>query len=274
MYPSNSQLFMKQFEDATQHPYGYMLVDLKPMTSTQDRLQPNAFTEKPINRVEASSIPQFDSSSQSEQTCEEELSEMSSCDDCGLIFQDTHDLQRHVKKWCPESQVSLPSKRQHGASIEDVSHNKISKLSEETHSDNDVRWETAGFDVVWQTVVNNERDDMKEKRQKYEKDGKPAAWIKQKMEKLWKADYIDKLVRVLTGCVYFMDSPLFRPLLNELKKADPDLYPNGSGIHRKLKLLWRPILRDILLYMDLDMVEDDSASDEDDSDEDDTEDGV
>ncbi|KAL4235377.1 hypothetical protein ACF0H5_007013 [Mactra antiquata] len=28
--------------------------------------------------------------------------DMHSCDDCGVVFADTHDLQRHVKTWCPE----------------------------------------------------------------------------------------------------------------------------------------------------------------------------
>ena len=29
--------------------------------------------------------------------------EMPSCDDCGIVFNDVHDIQRHVKTWCPES---------------------------------------------------------------------------------------------------------------------------------------------------------------------------
>ena len=28
---------------------------------------------------------------------------MPSCDDCGLVFENVHDLQRHVKRWCPEN---------------------------------------------------------------------------------------------------------------------------------------------------------------------------
>ena len=26
------------------------------------------------------------------------------CDDCGLLFENVHDLQRHVKNWCPEKE--------------------------------------------------------------------------------------------------------------------------------------------------------------------------
>lgn len=28
---------------------------------------------------------------------------MPSCDDCGIIFENMHNLQRHTKKWCPEN---------------------------------------------------------------------------------------------------------------------------------------------------------------------------
>lgn len=49
---------------------------------------------------------------------------MVSCDDCGLVFDSTHDLPRHIKRWCPENdnrkrQLSLddyeepPKKKRH-----------------------------------------------------------------------------------------------------------------------------------------------------------------
>ena len=42
---------------------------------------------------------------------EDNMAEYShACDDCGLLFENVHDLQRHVKKWCPEKE-DLTSKR-------------------------------------------------------------------------------------------------------------------------------------------------------------------
>lgn len=29
---------------------------------------------------------------------------MASCDNCGLVFDNTHDLQRHIKTRCPENE--------------------------------------------------------------------------------------------------------------------------------------------------------------------------
>ena len=31
------------------------------------------------------------------------LEDVPSCDDCGLVFNNAHDLQRNIKRWCPES---------------------------------------------------------------------------------------------------------------------------------------------------------------------------
>ena len=39
IYPSTSTMFMKQFEEDTSRPYGYLVIDLKSSTSEQDRLQ-------------------------------------------------------------------------------------------------------------------------------------------------------------------------------------------------------------------------------------------
>lgn len=38
MYPSKTDTFQKAFAKATKNPYGYLLVDLKPFTSENDRL--------------------------------------------------------------------------------------------------------------------------------------------------------------------------------------------------------------------------------------------
>jgi len=45
---------------------------------------------------------------------------MAFCDDCGLLFQNVHDLQRHVNKWCPEEEEDLPMKRKQDHSIVDI----------------------------------------------------------------------------------------------------------------------------------------------------------
>jgi hypothetical protein len=41
MYPGNAKKFMGVFNQATQKPYGYLMVDLKPMTEESARLRSN-----------------------------------------------------------------------------------------------------------------------------------------------------------------------------------------------------------------------------------------
>ena len=43
IYPSTSVTFMRKFEDATASPYNYLILDLKAITSEQDRLQTDIF---------------------------------------------------------------------------------------------------------------------------------------------------------------------------------------------------------------------------------------
>ena len=43
IYPSTSSLFMKRFEQATSHPYGYLMIDLKSDTPEKDRLHTEIF---------------------------------------------------------------------------------------------------------------------------------------------------------------------------------------------------------------------------------------
>ena len=54
IYPSTSAMFMKRFEDATSRPYGYLVVDLKPNTTEQDRLKTDIFESSDPNDFEMS----------------------------------------------------------------------------------------------------------------------------------------------------------------------------------------------------------------------------
>ena len=48
MYPGRTQMFMDTYEKAVAKPFGYLLVDLKPTTTTDQRLVPNGLTKSEI----------------------------------------------------------------------------------------------------------------------------------------------------------------------------------------------------------------------------------
>ena len=125
MYPGNSQHFMDHYKAATDKPYGYLVIDLKPNTSDDQRLRANVLENIPTINREHKKTEITDNSHlypnnegvntsgvisvpDSETKMEEMDAKCYSCDDCGILFDDMHDLQRHIRTWCPESS---PSKR-------------------------------------------------------------------------------------------------------------------------------------------------------------------
>lgn len=119
MYPDNSQHLMRHFTEATEKPFQYLLIDLKPTTPESMRMRTDIFSDMPIKEHKPEAASHLQVYSEEERThlnscCEVKSptfaimdsssgSAMSSCDDCGLVFDSTHDLQRHIKRWCPEN---------------------------------------------------------------------------------------------------------------------------------------------------------------------------
>jgi hypothetical protein len=149
MYPGNSQMFMQRFDEATSKPHGQLFVDLKPETPESDRLQsnildvpmsltkalanvetPQSESEPESDRLQSNILdvpvnltkslanvekPQSVPKQQGDDTTDDKLAEpentmVFSCDDCGVMFENVHDLQRHVKRSCPEKMVDEQEK--------------------------------------------------------------------------------------------------------------------------------------------------------------------
>ena len=76
MYAGNIQYFMSNFDEAINKPYGYLLIDLKPTTDSNNRLLENALPRSTdylkYNSINEVSTTQFNQYS----------TEMSSCKNC------------------------------------------------------------------------------------------------------------------------------------------------------------------------------------------------
>jgi len=99
---------------------------------------------------------------------------MPSCNDCGVMFENMHDLQRHVKMWCPENQLngrwmlmSIPAKKR-WLSIQ-------SSPSLESDDDDQDSDDESEEDIYFERIVkkarDNNEDERNKKREKYIKDG-------------------------------------------------------------------------------------------------------
>ena len=133
MYPGRREIFMKMFNKATKQPYGYLLVDLKPFTPENERLKhrvmwqddkgalsTNQEADKLPLSIKEGTSPTVSHSSVGVQTVNIDVEQqdttmsdkVNSCDDCGLLFDTAHDVQRHVKSgWCADTQAPLSKKR-------------------------------------------------------------------------------------------------------------------------------------------------------------------
>lgn len=89
---------------------------------------------------------------------------MPSCDDCGIVFENMHDLQRHVKKWCYEN-VSLKRKRNDEEMEEDQPPQKWIPFEPEEKEDK----ESQEDDVFNHLMKMAKEDNKKLWDQKYDK---------------------------------------------------------------------------------------------------------
>jgi hypothetical protein len=110
MYPGKTQYFLEKFEQATRKPSQFLLVDLKTTTPEHLRLWHDILntrgisnnniipptSEKNIND-KIISEDHFEEYTPSHQMCQEELASMISCENCGILYESLHDLQRHIK---------------------------------------------------------------------------------------------------------------------------------------------------------------------------------
>ena len=190
MYPGKTQYFLEKFENATKQPYGYLLIDLKTTTPEELRLRDDIFQQSsdslscetradtkkqlPILNGIYSDELHFLTDTSSDQTYDQLQPKMISCDDCGVVLESLHDLQRHIKSWCPEQN---PLKRkQTEALYEELEPNKKVKLEQPlttaTATDKNVQNDE---DEVFHTFAEMARENNNEERQlkieKYIKSG-------------------------------------------------------------------------------------------------------
>ena len=120
MYPDNPKYLLTHWKQAVAMPYGQLVVDLRPNTSRDERLQINilekcqkkAPTLQERSGISPASEPlqeRFAACVSRSSSCDS-LLDMPSCDDCGLVFDHITDLQRHIKFWCPEQCRGSPMK--------------------------------------------------------------------------------------------------------------------------------------------------------------------
>ena len=178
MYPGKSQYFLEEFAKATDKPFSYLLIDLKPTTPESHRLQSNVL---PLYSTGSRLKPGKDcesTKSESNQTVikvdevvlKDHLhsdhqtvnnipespamadTSLHPCADCGQVFETRYDMNRHVKRWCPvnDGDDEVPTKKM---------------KTDESCSDIE---DSSGFDTLINKVYKENNDKYQSKVEFYE----------------------------------------------------------------------------------------------------------
>ena len=278
MYPGCSDVFMNVFTKATKAPYGYMLVDLKPFTPEKERLQhkvtwpdevqgetkstnqrpewyPTAIKEGTPTRSNHLSVGYRTVSIDPEET-ETIMSEKgNACDDCGLLFDTSHDVQRHVKRgWCTESQ-ELPTKKRK------LEEQTIDSESMESVEDNEA------YLHMWKLAKRDGSERYKELCDKYvaqgEDDDDASEMAAERVKPYEIKSFLNRYSTLLeTYWLPLQNSPLHVRVLRQIQALTQKGVPVSSAITRVLRK-HKPTFEDLF---DTVVSEDEQESDEDSTD--------
>ncbi len=238
IFPENMDHFMAMYEKAAETPFGQLSIDLKPTTKDKDRLHVNLIKEDQegataqsepdlltdqfskyispdipsTSETAASQQRSYDHSPTHEYTDSDTSSETSStmttaCAEYGVLIDNLHDLQRHVKHWCPANNLQPKRKRarlesdDNDGDYDDLASSQKGsglavKYSRGTPTFTDMvadEWQNVGLQRIWKRVYNLHRDVMNLKRKKYKQQGRTAEWTEKRIKQLWENELADSL---------------------------------------------------------------------------------
>lgn len=291
MYPDNTQYLMRKFKEATEKPFGYLYIDLKPTTPEPMRMRTEIFSDMPIKEHKPGATNQLQIPFEEERTHLNSSVEvkrptfaimdssvgsaLSSCDDCGLVFDSPHDLQRHIKRWCPENenrkrQLSLddheePPKKKHHIfqSDEYEMDNEDDSPTESTEEDYFKRMKR-------RAKVTNE-DTWSEKVKKYRKEGLSKREAEKKAnKKMEETDFISFLNlygKTILDMLDLKGGQIHEKVMNNVEKFLKKGYENLPAVRMALRK-YKHLLEE-MMYLSDDEETNDNEKDSEDEDEND-----
>ena len=227
MFPGRLDEFIKVYHKATDPPYGYLIIDAKQHTKETDRFKTNILGES-IKGREANMSDHMMSERQSEHIENSsdyyipESETMVSCDECGLMFENIHDLQRHVKNWCPET---VPAKK---AKIEPVV---------DTPLTSDAEWPVF-YDLMSDAREEHE-DEWQKKVEKYIGKGMEESEAAAKADKKMKDEdlsvFLHKYSTLLQQLMQLRHGLLHNKITASIDENVKEGYSNNKAIKKALR---------------------------------------
>ncbi|MES9883688.1 MAG: C2H2-type zinc finger protein [Sedimenticola sp.] len=266
MYPTRSSHFMEQFENATGKPYSYLLLDLKADTLECNRFKTNIFgtdphqstnhlsTDFPVDRRNS------DNGTQTDSEMELETNEIASCEDCGIMFENIHDLYRHVRKWCPENHSESFKKQRQSEMLETPA--KLTKLEYDGHISTEE--ERRVFENLMRLSKKSNEERWLVKYDKYIKQGatEQEAEVKAelKVQPLDIADVLQKYTSLLVYIIQLRHGLVHEQVMDAISDFISDGYSEKSAVRMTVKK-YKHLIEEYLDTTDSDnLVDDDEES--------------
>ena len=176
----------------------------------------------------------------------------SSCIDCGAVFASAFDLQRHIRRGCPETQ-------------EDVTPvSKRLRLNNEVDDDDD---DDPAFDTLIQEAYDKYEEKYQEKVEKYMQEGMSEKQAKMETSELLQPKYRKALMKNYMEFLYNLNlmnhSPIHYKVWQSIKEYEND----GKSVKRAISLA----VKDHKHLLD-ELLDDDNDSDRETSESEETED--
>lgn len=201
---------------------------------------------------------------------------MPSCDDCGLVFENMHDVQRHVKKWCPEND----SKKRKLDEEEEESPPKklrpdVSVDSDISDTEEDSSEEGEYFAKIRKKAKNNNDEKWSEKAEKYEANGlsKKEAENKadSKMEEADLMEFLNQYGQTILDIIQLRGGKLHTKVMQSVGKYLRNGYDKLPAVRVSLRKYKHELQED--MYSEDESEDDEESEDGHESDEDESEDG-
>jgi hypothetical protein len=245
--------------------------------STTNQISEQAATSIPFKDASSNytylKVPSIDQQFASTEQTETNLliGDMFSCDDCGLLFENMHDLQRHVKRWCPEN-FSLKRKRNE-EDEEDQPNSKRFLIDLGEKEDEKETQEHKVFNYLMKRAKEHNEKQWDQKYDKYIKEGMCTKEARAKTEEKMTSKDVKRLSEnyglVILFILWLQNGPIHSEIMSDVKKFLSDGNDDDSSVKMALNKN-RHLLEEGWYEEDSDSGEDDSDYEEanDDSEED------
>jgi hypothetical protein len=188
MYPHNSDRMLQIYNEATQRPYGYLLIDLKPETPEEERLKTNVLKVHKARAIPTINVIE-ETPKHIELATNSTSEEMYSCNACGQLFQTQDHLIKH-KDWSPIQNANMSDE-------EDVFTDLIHEAMDENHS----QWNEL-FDK-YKEQYGDDKASKKATKELLQEDTE---------------EFMEKYSQTIKSFIEYNQSPLHRKIMNRIKE--------------------------------------------------------